>query len=241
MLIEICTTNIQSALNAQRAGARRIELCSALDGGGLTPSSGLIRATREHLTIPVNVLIRPREGNFLYDEDELQIMLEDISFCRFAGVAGVVIGALNADGQLHKQQMEAMLEAAGDMDVTCHRAFDYTKDPFAALEQLIDLGIRRVLSSGQAITAFEGRFLLHQLVEKSAGRITMMPGAGISPKNILEIAKTTGAKEFHLTGRTKIIQPNPAGDIPGLEWWYWESNEAVIRETIEALGAPSDG
>ncbi|HNL38634.1 MAG TPA: copper homeostasis protein CutC, partial [Saprospiraceae bacterium] len=118
---------------------------------------------------------------------------------------------------------------------TCHRAFDYTRSPFEALETLIALGFVRVLSSGQATTAFEGRFLLKDLVEKAGDRITIMPGAGISPKNIHDIASVTGAREFHLTGRKKTVQPNPGGDIPGLEWWYWESSEAVIRATIAAV------
>lgn len=235
MLIEICATNIQSALVAQRAGAHRIELCSALDGGGLTPSPGLVYAAVHHLQIPVNVLIRPREGNFCYTRDELQIMLDDIGFCQDSGAAGVVIGALDAQGRLDLPAMEAMLTAASDMDVTCHRAFDYTSDPFAALEALVDLGVRRVLTSGQATTAHEGRFLIQKLVERAAGRIEIMPGAGVSPKNIREIADTTGAREFHMTGRKKVVQPT-ANEIPGLEWWYWESSEEVIRRALEVLG-----
>lgn len=230
--IEVCATNIQSALAAQRAGAQRIELCCALDGGGLTPSPGLLRAARKQLDIAVNVLIRPREGNFCYDENELNIMLDDIRFCREAGADGVVIGALDATGRLDIPAMQAMLDAARGMDVTCHRAFDYAADPFEALEALIALGVRRVLSSGQAVTAYEGRYLLQKLVEKAAGRIIVMPGAGITAKNIREIRDVTGAKEFHLTGRKKVVQPNPAGDIPGLEWWYWESEEGKIREVL---------
>lgn len=235
MLFEICAPNIQSAITAQRAGAHRIELCSALDGGGLTPSPGLIRAAKQTLSIPVHVLIRPREGNFLYDREELAIMLDDIRFCREAGVAGVVIGALNDAGALDLPKMKAMVDAAAGMDLTCHRAFDYAQNPFAVLEQLIDLGIRRILTSGQAGSAYEGRDFLAQLVEKAKGRIMIMPGAGISAGNIREIATTTGATEFHFSGRKKIVQPNPGGDIPGLEWWYWESEEQTIRETIAAL------
>lgn len=234
MLFEICAVNIQSALAAQRAGAHRLELCSALDGGGLTPSPGTIRAVVQSVDLPAHVLIRPREGNFCYDKNELDIMLDDVRFCREAGAAGVVIGALDAKGHLDVPLLEALRDAAGPLDVTCHRAFDYTLDPFEALETLIALGFRRVLSSGQATTAFEGRFLLQQLVEKAAGRITVMPGAGISPKNIRMIALASAAREFHLTGRRKVVQPNAGGDIPGLEWWYWESSEEVIRATMEA-------
>lgn len=234
-MLEICAPNLQSALAAQRAGAHRIELCCAIDGGGLTPSPGLIREVRKNLRIAVNVLIRPREGNFCYSEQELALQLEDIRFCREAGADGVVIGALDTKGRLQVPHLQAMLEAAGSMDVTCHRAFDYTADPFEALETLIDLGIRRVLSSGQAATAYEGRHLLQKLVERAGDRIVVMPGAGLSAKNIAEVAQMTGAQEFHLTGRSKIVQSNPAGDIPGLEWWYWESNEATIREVLRVL------
>lgn len=235
MQLEICASNIQSALVAQKAGGRRIELCSGLDGGGITPSYGLIRAACRELQIPVNVLIRPREGNFLYEEIEVDMMCDDIRFCKSAGANGVVIGALTADGRLHPEHMSRMIEAARGMEVVCHRAFDYSTDPFSALEQLISLGVRRVLSSGQATSAYEGRALLKELVEKAAGRISIMPGAGITYKNIRAVAEETRAQEFHLTGRKKRVQPNPGGDIPGLEWWYWESSEEVIRQTLEAL------
>lgn len=235
MNIEICAVNIQSALIAQKAGANRIELCSGLDSGGLTPSAGLISSAVHHLRIPVNVLIRPREGNFCYNHDELLIMLDDIAYCQDVQAAGVVIGALTSGGFLDLGAMEAMINAAEGLEVTCHRAFDYTKNPFDALEALIDLGVNRVLTSGQEIGAFEGRFLIQKLVEKADGRINIMPGAGITYKNIVDIAETTGARDFHLTGRKKIVQPNAAGDIPGLEWWYWESSEEVIRKTIEVV------
>ncbi|MEI6408244.1 MAG: copper homeostasis protein CutC [Bacteroidota bacterium] len=235
MLIEICASNIQSALIAEQAGGQRIELCSGLDGGGVTPSYGLIRAACKQLTIPVNVLIRPREGNFVYDATELDMMCEDIRFCKSAGANGVVIGALDANGNLALDQMQQMIEAAEGMDVCCHRAFDYTSDPFEALEQLIALRVNRILSSGQATDAYQGRELLREIVQKAAGRISIMPGAGISFKNIKEIAEVTQAQEFHFTGRKKVVQPNPGGDIPGLEWWYWESSADVIRQTIAAL------
>lgn len=234
-MIEVCATNIQSAIAAQRAGAQRIELCCAIDGGGLTPSPGLLREARKQLSIAVNVLIRPREGNFCYDEREISIMLDDIRFCREAGADGVVIGALDASGRLDVPAMQAMLGAAQGMDVTCHRAIDYAADPFEAMETLIALGVRRILSSGQAVSAYEGRFLLQKMVEKAAGRIIVMPGAGISINNIREIKAVTGAKEFHLTGRKKVVQPNPGGDIPGLEWWYWESDAGKIREVVDFI------
>lgn len=233
MTFEICAVNIQSALAAERAGAHRIELCSALDVGGLTPSPGLIRAAVGQLAIPVNVLIRPREGNFCYTEHERNIMLDDIRFCREAGANGVVVGALTTDNQLDLPFMNAMKEAAGTMEIVCHRAFDFTADPGFALEQLVALAYRRVLSSGQAPTAMEGRFLLKKIVDQAAGRIAVMPGAGISADNIHNIASTTGAREFHFTGKKKVVQGRE--DIPGLEEWYWESDVAMIKAIMAAV------
>ena len=232
LTIEICAVNIQSALAAQAAGAHRIELCCALDGGGITPSLGLLRAARKHLHIPINVLIRPREGNFCYDDTELAIMLDDIRLCREAGADGVVIGALDTSNRFDRPKMEAMLEAAQGMDITCHRAFDFTPDPFEALDALVAWGVPRVLTSGQAATAYAGRFLLKKLVDTAAGRISVMPGAGLSAQNIREVAETTGAREFHLAAKKKVEQPNPAGTIPGLEWWYWGSDADAVRATI---------
>jgi len=235
MLLEICATNIQSARIAELGGAKRIELCTGLELGGLTPSYGLIRAACHHLSIPVHVLIRPREGNFTYTAEEIEIILDDIQFCKEIGVQGVVVGALTHDHMLDVGLFQKMMEVAGKMEVCCHRAFDYTTDPAAALETLIQLGIRRVLSSGQAATAESGVLLLKEMVQQAAGRIHVMPGAGIGPDNIRFIADTTGAKEFHLTGKAKVVQQSGHGDIPGLEWWYWESNEAIIKAALNAL------
>jgi len=234
-ILEICAGNLQSALAAQEGGAQRIELCAALDCGGLTPSLGLVRAVRKHLSIRVNVLIRPREGDFCYDDTELALMLDDIRLCREAGADGVAIGALDAGNRLDLPKMQAMCQAADGMDITCHRAFDFTSDPVEALDTLVALGIPRVLTSGQAVTAFEGRFLLKKLVEHAAGRISIMPGAGLSAQNLHEVAETTGATEFHLSAKKKVVQAGSGNDIPGLEWGYWASDVAQIRATIQAL------
>lgn len=232
MQFEICAVNIQSAIAAERAGGHRIELCVALDIGGLTPSHGLIRAAVHQLNIPVNVLIRPREGHFHYSDYELDIMLDDIRFCHEAGVHGVVVGALTADRQLDLPKMEAMKKMAGDIEIVCHRAFDFTAAPSTALEQLISLGFHRVLSSGQAASAYEGRFTLQRLVQQAAGRISIMPGAGITAQNIKSVAETTGAQEFHFTGKKRM-----KGDvaIPGLEGDYWVSSEEEIRRIVAQL------
>ncbi|HMX40674.1 MAG TPA: copper homeostasis protein CutC, partial [Saprospiraceae bacterium] len=233
--IEVCAGHIRSALAAQQAGADRIELCSALDSGGLTPSAGLIREAVLSLSIPVHVLIRPREGDFVYDEDELRLMCHDISLCRSLGAAGVVIGALDEQGGLHAPAMQQMADAAAGLHITCHRAFDSVPDPAAALEQLIGWGVGRVLSSGQAATAYEGRFLLKKCVEQAAGRIAIMAGAGISPQNIGAVRAETGVADLHLSGRRRVSPVWAGQRIAGLEWDYWQSDESVLREAIAAV------
>jgi len=235
LFLEICAANLASALTAQRAGAHRIELCSGLEAGGITPSAGLIRAAVAALSIPVHVLIRPREGDFCYSPEEVEVMCDDIRLCRDFGAAGVVIGALDERGELDTAAMTAMLRAAEGLHVACHRAFDSVPDPAATLEQLIAWGVSRVLSSGQAITAYEGRFLLKKLVAQAAGRIAVMPGAGISPQNIAEIRAVTCASDFHMTGRRKVTRSLPGQEVAGLAWEYWESDEEKIREAMNNL------
>lgn len=230
---EICAVNIQSACAAAEAGAQRIELCAALDVGGLTPSPGLILSAVRDSGIGVNVLIRPREGDFCYNDQEFKIMLDDIRFCREAGVNGVVVGALNADGQLDLPKLEAMRREAEGIEIAHHRAFDFCADPALALEQLIQLDYKRVLSSGQSNSAFEGRFVLQKLVQQAKGRISIMPGAGIDASNIRDIAATTGAQEFHFTGKKKI-DPSKGNAIRGLDAWYWQSDAGLIREIMAA-------
>ncbi|MBL7829025.1 MAG: copper homeostasis protein CutC [Saprospiraceae bacterium] len=235
-LFEVCAINIQSASIAEQAGAQRIELCSALDVGGLTPSPGLILQAVRSLNIAVNVLIRPREGNFCYSDQELDVMLEDIRFCRLAGANGVVVGALDEKGNLDLPILRALKTGAGEMEIVHHRAFDFCNNPSEALEQLIELGYHRVLSSGQSNSAFEGRHLLKKLVDQAAGRISVMPGAGIDARTIGPIARETGALEFHFTGKVKI-DPSAGNAIKGLDSWYWQSDEATIRQIIEAAQA----
>jgi len=234
MNFEVCAVNIQSARAAALAGADRIELCSALDVGGLTPSSGLIRATVQALDIPVHVLIRPREGDFCYSETELDIMLDDIRQCREIGAAGVVLGALLPDGHLDTPKLKRMQEAAASLEVSCHRAFDFTPDVGEALEELIEMRFVRVLSSGQAENAYVGRNLLRKMVEQARGRIAVMPGAGITELNIRAIAEFTGAKDFHFTAKIKQ-QPESSREMTGLASWHWESDAEQIRRIRAAI------
>lgn len=233
-IFEICALNIQSAFAAAEAGAQRIELCAALDVGGLTPSPGLILSAVRDTGILVNVLIRPREGDFCYNDQEFKIMLDDIRFCREAGANGVVVGALNVNGQLDLPKLEAMHREAEGIEIAHHRAFDFCADPELALEQLIQLGYKRVLSSGQANSAFEGRFMLQKIVQQANGRISIMPGAGIDASNIREIANTSGAREFHFTGKTKM-EPDSGNAIQGLDAWYWKSDVGVIQGIMGAV------
>lgn len=229
MTIEICAGNLQSALNAQIGGAHRIELCAALDLGGLTPSAGLIRATLQSLDIPVMVLIRPREGHFRYRAEEADQMLQDVAFCREAGAAGVVVGALDESGNLDLPLLQALKHAAGPLQVCCHRAFDYVNDPFAALEQLIALHFDRILSSGGAPDAWTGRKLLQELVAAAFGRISIMPGAGIHPGKLRLLAEATGAVEFHASAKRRVTSPSDSQALPGLDESYQESDVEQIR------------
>ena len=196
--IEACCPDLESVRHAVRAGANRIELCEELDIGGITPSSRMVRSALDAAgNVPVNVLIRPRGGNFVYSEAEVEQMLQSIRMCKAAGVNGVVIGALRIDGSVDIDTVSKLVREAGSIDITFHRAFDESRDLKAALEDIIGLGIRRVLTSGGCPTAYQGRFVLRELMSQAAGRIIIMPGCGVRASNIEEIAAVTGAKEFH--------------------------------------------
>ena len=195
---EACCPSLEAVRAAFRTGARRIELCERLEIGGVTPSEELLRAALAATPLPVNVLIRPRGGDFVYDEAEVQAMLESIRLCRSLGVHGVVIGALTPSGAVDLPVMRRLVAAAkGGLSVTFHRAFDETADPSAALEDIIALGCDRLLTSGHAPDAFAGRALIGALVRQAAGRIVVMAGCGVRPGNIGQIARETGAPEFH--------------------------------------------
>lgn len=201
-LLECCCDGLEAAREAWAGGADRIELCRDLDTGGLTPFREVIaEAVREAEGRPVNVLVRPREGDFVYSGEEIRRMIEDIAFCREAGANAVVVGALTASGQIDMDAMGRLLEAAAGMHVTFHRAFDECSDPSACLEDIISLGCDRLLSSGHEKDAFVGRMRLADMVSQADGRITVMPGCGINPGNILEIKNVSGAVEFHSSSK----------------------------------------
>ena len=201
---EICANSVASCIAAQEGGADRVELCAGIPEGGTTPSFGMIRNARECISIALNVIIRPRGGDFLYCETELREMVYDIQAAKELGADGLVFGCLRPDGSVDMEAMSVLMDAAGDTPVTFHRAFDHTSDPFKALEDIISLGCARILTSGCRPTALEGADLLAQLVKKAAGRIIIMPGCGVREGNIAEIARLSGAREFHFSARESV-------------------------------------
>jgi copper homeostasis protein len=202
--LEVCTDNIESALSAQDAGADRIELCADLIEGGTTPSYGLIASARNNLSIALNVLIRPRGGDFLYSDLEYDIMRRDIDICGECGADGIVFGILRSGGAIDLERTANLVELAYPMSVTFHRAFDMCSDPAQGLEDVITSGAKILLTSGQKNKAHESMELIKKLIVQAEGRIVIMPGSGIDESNIALIAKSTGANEFHLTGRKTI-------------------------------------
>ena len=205
-LLEICCADLESVAVANDAGADRIELCSALSVGGLTPSYGMVSEAVRMSRIPVNVLIRPREGDFVYTQAEGLCMLSDIEACSSAGASGVVIGALNPDRSIDTAICSLLASKAKGlgMTVTFHRAFDLCCNPSGALETIISMGCDRVLTSGQQSSATKGAKLLRQLVGQADGRIIIMPGAGVNSHVIADLAAETRAKEFHASAKKNI-------------------------------------
>src|SRR5262245_52468788 len=191
-LIEICVEGIDGLIAAQEAGADRVELCASLVEGGITPSLGTVRLALELATVPFHVIVRPRGGDFLYSDAEFRSMLADVVSLKELGVAGVVVGCLGADGTIDEERMAALVEAAGPLAVTCHRAFDMTRDPAAALEALIRCKVGRVLTSGQRDTAVEGAPLLAQLVKQAGKRIIVLGCGALTSDNIAEVRRATG-------------------------------------------------
>ena len=194
--MEVCCADLLSVKAAIEGGAHRIELCRALEVDGLTPSKEMMESAIG-LGIPVQILIRPREGDFVYNEEEVQSMIRDIRLAKQLGANGVVIGALRQDGTIDEETIRRLVDEAKGLSITFHRAFDVCSQPLEALEKIISLGCNRLLTSGQAASAEEGIPLLKQLVEQSAGRIIIMPGAGVNERNARNILSATGAHEIH--------------------------------------------
>lgn len=195
--IEVVAYNIESALKAQEGGADRIELCASPGEGGVTPSFGTIEAVRQNINIDVFVMIRPRGSDFLYNNYEFHAMKRDILQCQKISVDGVVLGILNPDGTIDKKRCAELIDRVKPLQVTCHRAFDLTRDPFQALEDCIEAGFNRILTSGQRNKAEENTELIAALVKQAGSRITIMPGSGINAGNAGRILAETGVRELH--------------------------------------------
>jgi len=201
--IEIATTDFITTQSAVEGGADRIELCAALTEGGTTPSHGMIKKCRQTFSVQLFPIIRPRGGDFYYTDEEYEIILTDILLCKQLGCDGVVIGLLKKDGSLPVKKTAKLIQAAYPMEVTFHRAFDRCKEPFETLEELIEIGCTRLLTSGQQPAAPQGIDMIAKLVKAADERIIIMPGSGVRKENIKELAEKTGAVEFHSSLRSK--------------------------------------
>lgn len=237
ILLEVCVESPEGIIEAVAGGADRLELCSGLDLGGLTPSAGLM-ALAGKAGVPAYALIRPRAGNFIYGAESEKALLGDIDAARHFGLAGVVIGANLPGGRLDLPLIRRLMAHADGLGVTLHRAFDLVPDPFEALEQAVDLGVERILTSGLQKTALEGRDLIRSLVEKAAGRVSIMAGSGVSPATVERIVRETGVVEVHGSCRA----PGPDADARSVAFGFEPgptllTSRAVVSEVRRILGA----
>ena len=240
MRVEICVDSAAGAFAAEQGGADRVELCDNLLEGGTTPSAGCIKVVRQGLKIGLQVIIRPRGGDFLYTEHELAVMREDIRIAKDLGANGVVLGCLTSNGDIDRDRTAELIELARPLNVTFHRAFDMCRDSSRALEHLVALGVDRVLTSGQEASCLEGLDLLVSLQKQAAGRIIIMPGGGITARNIQRIVTATGVKEVHLSARSTLESGMQfrnsrvfmGGTLCPPEF-SWKSTDAkVVREAV---------
>ncbi len=242
-ILEVCVDSVASARAAKAGGGTRLELCGNLIIGGTTPSFALFEAVRAAVDLPINVLIRPRFGDFLYTQDEYEIMRSEVAWFGAHGANAVVIGCLNADGTLNKAQMAGLIEAANGIHVTMHRAFDVCRDPEKTLEEAIALDVDTILTSGQKAGAWEGRELLTRLMTQAGERVQILVGAGVNAGIIRDIrAVCPNANAFHLSGKKVIdsgmIYRNEEVNMgmPGIsEFQVWQTDENAIRAAWEAL------
>jgi copper homeostasis protein len=231
-ILEICCYNLESAIIASEAGADRIELCSDPAAGGTTPGIGFIKSVRRKTEIELYPIIRIRGGDFLFSAEEFDVMMHDVEACKSAGCEGIVFGMLLTDGRIDRTNSARVVEKAYPMGVSFHRAFDWTRNPFEALEDIIDIGYERILTSGQQPTAILGASLIKDLIAQAAGRVQVMPGSGIRAGNIMDLKNETGATEFHSSARKlrktsmEFIQPLMLED---------QSIEMADREEIENM------
>ncbi|MGC6487559.1 MAG: copper homeostasis protein CutC [Planctomycetota bacterium] len=242
VLVEVCVESVAGAFAAVVGGAGRLELCGHLDAGGLTPSVGLCEAVCAAVQVPVFAMIRPRAGDFLYDAAEVDVMVRDIEALRRAGAAGVVVGALTADGEVDRRRMTEFVDVADGLPVTFHRAFDVCRDADGAVEELCALGVARLLSSGQKASAPEGKHRLREVVERAAGRLEVMAGAGVREDNVVRLVEFSGVREVHLSAagrrrsrmafrREEVHMGDPRAD----EHLLRTTEEAAVARVVSAL------
>jgi copper homeostasis protein len=230
-LVEVAAGSLHSCLEAQRGGAGRVELCSALSTDGLTPSPAQIEFARKYLHIPLFILIRPREGDFVYDSLEHDLMLREIEMACNAGADGIVTGALHMDGTVNTEQTSRLVQAAHPLPLTFHRAVDVCTDPLAALESIISAGCKRILTSGGKLTAVEGKKTIHQMVDCAKDRIIICPGGRIDASHIEELM-TDGITEFHLSGRVEMKSSLKSALY---QMDYTETDHALVKEFVDQL------
>lgn len=243
--LEICVDSVESAREAAAGGADRLELCGSLIIGGTSPDPNLLKAVRRVTDIPVFCMVRPRFGDFLYTEDEYQICLDDVRMYRKLGADGIVIGILKPDGTLDADRIRGLMEEAGGMGVTLHRCFDLVKDPAAALEKAVDLGIDIILTSGGHQTAPEGTGLLGKLQEQAAGRILIQAGSGVNAGNIPGLYRETGIRSFHMSGKRifesgmRYRKKGVSMGLPSISEYLIDRTDrdkvCLARKTLDAL------
>ena len=244
VLFEICIGSVHGAIAAQEGGAHRVELCDNLIEGGTTPSAGAVQVARKHIDIGLNVMVRPRGGDFCYSDVEFETMAHDVEAAAESGADGIVIGLLNPDGSVDAERTGALIERIRPLPVTFHRAFDMTADPCRALEDLISLGVDRVLTSGQEISALEGIDLIAELIDRAARRIVVMPGGGITERNVARVAAGTGAREIHVaagssvSSRMTFRNPNAfmGGELRPPEFSHSLTDSNRVRAFLDAVG-----
>jgi copper homeostasis protein len=235
-ILEVCAFNAQSCVIAESAGAARVELCDNPIEGGTTPSYGTIRQARESVGIDIYPIIRPRSGNYYYSDEEYAIIKKDIEICKELGCNGISVGTQTIGAEIDTEWLKRIVEWAGPLGVTCNRAFDGTPDPFKALEDIIACGCERVLTSGQASTAPDAGELLGKLVEQAAGRIIIMPGAGVKSVNLQTLIEESNATEYHSSAR--MVAENPLAYINTQISDYgnvYIANEAEVARMVAIL------
>ncbi len=242
MIFEVCIDSVEAAIAAQQAGAQRVELCANLVEGGTTPSLGMIRLARQSVSITVNVIIRPRGGDFYYSQLEFEVMRQDILSAKEAGADGVVIGLLLPNGSVDVERTRALVDLARPLSVTFHRAIDLCRDSNEALERLAGLGVDRMLTSGRKATALEGAQCIAGLVRQSAGRVTVMAGGGITADNLPALLAVTGVGEVHFSAREIVSSPMYYRSLDCVMGKSYTPNEYVrkvttagrVRQVVEA-------